>query len=239
VSTLRKLGELLREAGLIDEAQLRAALSEQRKWGGWLGRTLVEMGFVTETSMCQVLARQLQLASIDLDTAQLPAHIESFLRLDLAERHGVFPVSFDGGLHQLALATSDPTNGEALQEIELATGYKVQPVVAPASCIDRAIRRHYFGEPPASRIVTPRLMAETSFELDQLLGDPAPAPAPAPRVDTEERLRAAVLALHEHLERIERSASAQSQAMKALVDLLVEYGLISREDLVQKLGALK
>jgi type IV pilus assembly protein PilB len=42
----RRLGELLIEAGLLNEDQLKAALNEQRKWGGRLGRTVVEMRFV-------------------------------------------------------------------------------------------------------------------------------------------------------------------------------------------------
>ncbi|RYZ36789.1 MAG: general secretion pathway protein GspE, partial [Myxococcaceae bacterium] len=34
------------DAGLLTETQLRTALAEQRKWGGRLGLTLVQMGYV-------------------------------------------------------------------------------------------------------------------------------------------------------------------------------------------------
>ena len=47
----KKLGELLIEAGLIDEMQLKSALSYQKEWGGRLGAVLIRKGFVQETAM--------------------------------------------------------------------------------------------------------------------------------------------------------------------------------------------
>ena len=44
----RKLGDILIQQGVIDEEKLMAALSDQRAFGGKLGRTLVDLGYVTE-----------------------------------------------------------------------------------------------------------------------------------------------------------------------------------------------
>ena len=44
----KKLGEILIQAGVIDENKLRAALSEQARWGGPLGRILVDMRIISE-----------------------------------------------------------------------------------------------------------------------------------------------------------------------------------------------
>lgn len=235
----RKLGELLREAGLIDDSHLSAALHEQKKWGGRLGRTLVEMGFVTEASMCAVLAQQLQLQTIDLDTATLPDRVETTLRLDLAERYGVFPVAFDATTKQLALATSDPTNLESLQEIEFATGHKLLPVVATASAIDRAIRRYYFGEQATGKAVSPpptQVVSETSYELDQLLGSAPAQGQQSSGAGNGERLEQEVLALREQVQGLEQIVSSQVRATRTMVELLFEYGLVSREDYLQKLN---
>ncbi len=234
----KKLGELLIDAGLISDAHIKAALHEQKKWGGRLGKTLVEMGFVTEASMCDVLAQQLELGAIDLDTAQLPARIESQLRLDLAERYGVFPVAYDPVGKQLALATSDPTNLDSMQEIEFATGARIVPVVATASSIDRAIRRYYFGEKSNARpaLSPPAMQSDTTFELDQLLSGGPPAPSSPVSVDTEERLRQEVVQLHEHVERLEQIVHGQARALKTLVDVLAEYGLLTREDYLGRLS---
>lgn len=237
----RRLGELLIDAGLISESHIRAALAEQKKWGGRLGRTLVEMGYVTEAAMVSVLAQQLQLRAIDLDASELPPRIASTLRLDLAERYGVFPVGYEVATKTLSLATSDPTNVESLQEIEFAAGVKVNPVVTTASSIDRAIRRYYFGEEPQQQAVAEPMeqavpVSETSYELDQLLGGGPVQPATPPTVDTDERLRSEVVALHEHVERLEQLVKGQGKALRSLVEVLVEYGLVSREDYLKKLG---
>ena len=54
-----RLGELLVRAGVLDEYKLNAALAEQQRWGGRLGRVLVDMGFVSEEILVKALSKQL------------------------------------------------------------------------------------------------------------------------------------------------------------------------------------
>lgn len=251
----RRLGDLLIEAGLISETQLKAALNEQRKWGGRLGRTVVEMGFVTETAIGTVLAQQLELPSIDLDTEPLPETAATWLRLDLCERYGVIPVGINHGTRTLDLATSDPTNVEHLQALEFATNMKVQPVVATASAIERAIRKYYFGEatepphPEAAQASGPTF-SETGFELDALMGGPPRAtsehpviqdvpveqPAPAEK-PVDAQLRAEIAVLREKVDALEEINSSQVRALRVLLELLIESGLVTRDEYLEKLHA--
>jgi type IV pilus assembly protein PilB len=243
---------LLIEAGLISETQLKAALNEQRKWGGRLGRTVVEMGFVTETAMGSTLAQQLELPSIDLDTQPVPPQAPSWLRLDLCERYGVFPVGINHATRHLDLATSDPTNVEQLQALEFATNMKVAPVVATASAIERAIRTYYFGEAteapqaaiPLERDATP--VADAGYELDTLMGAPprptgelpaARAPEPQREVDppAEFALRAEIAVLREKVDALEEINGSQVRALRVLLELLIESGLVTRDEYLEKL----
>ena len=41
-----RLGDILVQAGLIDELQLHTALAEQQRWGNRLGVALVKLGVV-------------------------------------------------------------------------------------------------------------------------------------------------------------------------------------------------
>lgn len=242
----RRLGELLIEAKVIDEPRLKAALAEQRKWGGRLGRTVVEMGFVDEGAMSRVLAQQLRLATVDLDAGTLPLRITDHLRLDLAERYGVFPVSLDSASNVLSVATSDPTNIEALQELEFATNQKIIPVVATASSIDRAIRRHYFGESVnPSKTTTPAELgvSETSYELDQLMQAPviaAPPPRPA-TIGPDTRgtelaaLRQENALLKEQVDGLEGIVTSQVRALRSLLELMIEAGLMTREEYLERI----
>ncbi|MEW5740788.1 MAG: hypothetical protein AB1938_17805 [Myxococcota bacterium] len=254
----RRLGELLVDAGLLNEDHLKAALNEQRRWGGRLGRTVVEMGFVKEADMVNVLAQQLSLRTVDLDKAQLPERITDCLRLDLAERYGVFPLGVDAQGHTLYLATSDPTNLEHAQELEFATNMKVQLVVATGSSIDRAIRKYYFGEnvvPTAT--IRPQSLGvnETTFELDELLGEapdappsapqprprqpePAATPAqPAPSTPSNElaALKHEVALLREQVLALETISTSQVRALRVLLEILIESGLVTREEYLDHL----
>ncbi len=266
----RRLGELLVEATLISEDQLKAALIEQKKWGGRLGRTLVEMGFVTESSMVAVLAAQLQLRSVDLDAAKLNKRVTDHLRLDLAERYGVFPLGVDG--HTLYLATSDPTNLEQIQELEFATNKKVQVAVATASSIDRSIRKYYFGEASeAMQTIHPRNMGVAVYELDErppltpgvkppsaprppnparTLTPPAPIAPPAPAAvapaspppppateGVEQSLRKEIAVLREQVDALETISASQVRALRGLLEILIESGLVTRDEYVERLHA--
>src|SRR5512145_909945 len=124
------------------------------------------MGFVDEESMSAALSRQLNLPRVDLDKAQVPLEVVQLLRVDIAERYGVFPVGSDARQKTLQIATSDPTNFEALQELAFHTGLKILPSVAGSSAIERAIRRHYYGESTtASLAASPKELGMSEVEL--------------------------------------------------------------------------
>lgn len=238
---------------MINEDHLKAALNEQRKWGGRLGRTVVEMGFVKEADMVRVLAQQLSLRTVDLDQAQLPDRITDCLRLDLAERYGVFPLGVDAQGHTLFVATSDPTNVEHVQELEFATNMQLELAVATGSSIDRAIRRYYFGENvvPTATIRPDELgVNETTFELDELMGEAPSAPPsqpgnraaaraapPAPAAVPGEvaALKHEVAVLREQVQALEAISTSQVRALRVLLEILIESGLVTREEYLEHL----
>lgn len=255
-SKRRRLGELLIEAGVLDPTQLQAALAEQKKWGGKLGRTVVEMGFVDEDSMVRALSRQLKMPVVDLDTLEIPAGVTHILTVDLCERYGVFPLGVDAKGKVVQLATSDPTNIEAINDITFKTGLKVQAAVATGSSIDRAVRRMYYGESTqSSQTATPQRFGvqEPTFGEDEISGvAPRPSrgsaaaakavrpPAPAartsdPMAEIELAAREAEIArLKDRLAALEKRSDSQVRALRALVELLVESGLVSRDEYMQK-----
>lgn len=222
------------DAGLLSEPQLKAALSEQRKWGGKLGRTLVEMGFLDEESMVAALSRQLGVPLVDLDKATLAPEVVQLLRVDLAERYGVFPLGGDARTKALQLATSDPTNVEALQELSFATGMKLQTSVATASSIDKAIRRLYYGE---STISTETELPST-FGVSEAVFDPElltrGGPAAGPNGSLPAEVSAKLEELSSKVAELERLVSGEVRALRGLLELLIERGVVSRDEYLQK-----
>ena len=63
----KKVGDILIEAGIVDRFQLQAALAEQRKWGGRLGKHLVQMGILTDELLVKALSTQLRMPNLDLE----------------------------------------------------------------------------------------------------------------------------------------------------------------------------
>lgn len=236
----RRLGEILRDAGLINDLQLNAALSEQRKWGGKLGRTLVEMGFVDEQSMTVALSRQLQIPLVDLDNHPVAPDAVQFLRVDIAERYGVFPVAGDRQARTVTIATSDPTNVEQLQELAFHTGLRVQLAVATGSSIDRALRRYYYGENVvASDAATPRKLglSEPEYDADEL-SDPKATPlngtADSRMAQSSPELVSQMLELNQRMVALEKLVSGQVRALRGIVELLLEKGVVTREEYLAK-----
>ncbi|HSH71406.1 MAG TPA: hypothetical protein VK997_15900 [Deferrisomatales bacterium] len=141
----KRLGEILMDAGLINETQLSSALHSQRTWGGKLGSTLVRMGFVSEAGILKCLSAQLRLPSADFQKITVSPKATQAVPFSIAEKYNVIPVALkeELGKKTVILAMSDPTNLDAISEIEFQTGVRVRPVVGAESSITQAIERYY------------------------------------------------------------------------------------------------
>src|SRR4051812_18925715 len=124
----KRLGELLVEAGVIDQHQLQSALGHQKQWGGKLGRILVEKRFVTEDLMIKVLCRQLGMEAVDLSQQKVHERVIGLVPVEMATQFQVVPVGLkrEAGGDVLYLAMGDPTNLEALDAVQFKTGKKVR-----------------------------------------------------------------------------------------------------------------
>ena len=140
----KKVGDLLKETGLIDDFQLEAALSHQRNWGGKLGSILVELEFAREEDIARVIAEKLNIPYENLFEPELPDEAIKLLKADMAKKFGVMPVRKEA--NSLVLAMSDPMDIETMDNIRFITGLNIKPVLAMASEIRDAIRKYYDGE---------------------------------------------------------------------------------------------
>ncbi|MBD3777746.1 MAG: Flp pilus assembly complex ATPase component TadA [Micrococcales bacterium] len=137
---MKQLGEILLDEGLVTEAQLMAALDEQLVRGQSLGRTLVEIGVLTEGQLVAALARQVGMAFVDLDDYPVDRAAVSMVPAALCRRYTVLPVAFQDGA--LVLATADPGNVVAVDDVRTVSGMTVLPIVATFENVNRAIDRY-------------------------------------------------------------------------------------------------
>jgi DNA-binding response OmpR family regulator len=133
----KALGEILREADLISEAQLVEALALQRTFGERLASVLVRQHILTEKFAVTYLGRQLGVPCVDLSKVEIDLSVLEMVPLELCERNLVFPIKVEGT--RLQLAMSDPTDHALVSEIEFKTGVRLAPMIALDAAIKNAI----------------------------------------------------------------------------------------------------
>ncbi len=136
---MKQLGEILLDEGLVTEAQLLAALDEQTSIGASLGRTLVELGMISEAQLVRALAAQVGMEFVDLDEYPVDRTAVTMVPAAVCRRYSVLPIAIRNGA--LVLATADPANVVAVDDVRTVARVPVVPVVATYDNVLRAIDR--------------------------------------------------------------------------------------------------
>ena len=131
------MGECLVQAGLITEADLRTALTEQKRTGERLGIVLTRLGLATETGIAQALAVQLGFPYVDLAEQPPDPDALGVIPRATALKHAAVAVRLEKRI--LTVAMSDPLLFGLAQDLERETGFTIRQVVATRSDILAAI----------------------------------------------------------------------------------------------------
>lgn len=221
----RKLGDILKEAGLIDDFQLQSALGQQRNWGGKLGSILIDLEFIREEDLARVMSEILRIPYVNLFEPEISDAVIKMIKAEVAKKYQVVPVKKEGGA--LVLAMFDPLDLEAIDEIRFITGLNIKPSLAMKSEIRDAISKYYDGEQidrtHAKSLYRQPVKASGKMEL--IRGSDLMMPK------TEETDESSPL--------LSRDATAQltladmSVRLDALISVLTEKGTITRDELVK------
>jgi hypothetical protein len=139
----KRLGELLVDAGIIDETQLKAALGHQRQWGVRLGQALVDLKLATEQEIVRVLAKRFGFEVARLDQVEAYAHQQAvgLVPREFAVKHNVFPLGADTST--LSIAMSDPSNLAVIDELRFRSGRRVKVSIGGDREIAAAVQAAY------------------------------------------------------------------------------------------------
>lgn len=140
----RRLGDLLVETGIITQEQLKNALETQKDTNKKIGEVLVEAGLIDEKQITEVLEFQLGIPHMDLEKTYIPPELPRVISEKLARRHVLIPVKQSGNV--LTVAMVDPLNIFAIDDIKIATGMQVEPVISTKDDILTAIALYYEKE---------------------------------------------------------------------------------------------
>jgi type IV pilus assembly protein PilB len=246
----RKLGEILIQAGVLDESSLRAALAEQRRWGGHLGRVLIDMHLVSEDVLVQALSHQLNFPVVNLDHRPIPPEILELVPAEMAEQYGLIPYHKEGKF--LDVAMIDPTNLGIVDELRIRTQLNVRPYLAGPKALERAIAHYYgrgFGAATGTRgggmsagLVDFDPSESGRMEVIRSGVGQHEAPALAGSVDiglpkpTQPAGRdAEIRALQERISKLEALVARDEDVLRKLLGLLVEKGVASRDEILERI----
>lgn len=147
-----KLGEMLLQAGLIDQFQLESALSYHRNVGGRIGSALVKLGYISEETILEFLANQSKFNRIDLRSLNISRAVLTMIPAAKLYKCVAFPVQLlkEGSGKSLVMAMTDPTNLFLIDDLQFMAGCRVVPVVAPENEILSALNHYFPGGKPVS-----------------------------------------------------------------------------------------
>ena len=126
---------------MVTERQLQEAIQHQVLYGGRLGTSLYELGFITEERLQEALARAHGVATTAVDFREIQPETLKLLPKELAARHKVFPYRLRGKTLYLLMVT--PRDHTAVARIGYALGYIVKPVVIPEFRMIQLLRDYY------------------------------------------------------------------------------------------------
>jgi hypothetical protein len=195
----KKLGDMLKDAGVLDEFQLQTALSHQRGWGGKLGAILIELDFVKEEQLARVISEKLRIPYVNLFEPEVPHAVIALIKPEIAKKYHVIPAKKEGGTLVLALESE----------------------------IKDAIRKYYDGE------VVTRKQAKASFHhRDHDSGGKMEVIHGSELNMAKSNTSDASSSILSREDTAQLSLEDTRLRLDALIALLIEKELITREELV-------
>lgn len=152
----KRIGDILIERGLINHKQLEQALAHQKVHGGLLGQILIGMGAITEEEVALALTAQYGFPFLPLESYEIDETITQLIPEQVARQYCLIPIDRIG--NALTVAMADPSNSQAVEDIELLTHCMVQTFVSTPTDIQKAIERYYKHDsttPQATKTNTP------------------------------------------------------------------------------------
>jgi type IV pilus assembly protein PilB len=183
----RLFGEIIRELAGLSEQDLERALQVQRNTHEPLGQLLVRMGLITERDRARALGRQWGVPFVDLQPDRLDQAIIGSVPKHIMQRFRCLPISKRG--NRLMVAMLNPLDIFAIDQLRLATGLEVDPVITIEEDLNNAITnlltsgshiaetlRRVVGEVGGDELTFEEARRDDEISVDQLreLVDDAP-----------------------------------------------------------------
>ncbi len=139
---IRRIGQILVDLGFITDAQLENLLEEQQQRSGeMLGQIAINLNLISEEQLAQALAEQMNMQVVNLGDMVISPEVIGMLTEPMAQLYRVVPISFKDNV--LTIAMCDPQKLSVVDELRSFLGYEIRPAVATERDVARALERYY------------------------------------------------------------------------------------------------
>ncbi|MEM6551620.1 MAG: ATPase, T2SS/T4P/T4SS family [Planctomycetota bacterium] len=150
-----KLGELLRQWGIIDDQQTEEALKIAKGSGKRVGETLIDLGYVSDNDIAKALASQTGMEFVDLDMANvIDKKNLDLIPKDLIRKYQILPLGESG--NKLKVLVHDPMDLALIDDLRFRLSRDIELALAAKSKI-----KDYIDT----------IFSETKASIDQLTQD--------------------------------------------------------------------
>lgn len=159
----KRLGEHLRELGMIDDTQLQYALQKNEVEQQRLGRVLIKHGLVSESDIVKVLAEMSGIEYVSIETLPAPdPQVLALFNRELCQLRQFLPLRRDGEALEVLLGDAEPQ--DIVQLVLQRCGLRCRFVQGEYGKVARLIRHtYYFAQNPVQSLL--------EREIKRLAGD--------------------------------------------------------------------
>lgn len=141
IRSQKKLGEILKDKGLISEKDLDSALEEQEKSNEFLGKILLRKNQIKERQLLAVLSEQFNIEFISLEKKYMDWKLAKEFSPSLIIDHRCIPISKK--VNSVTFAISNPLDIWKIKKAEEEAGrLRVKLVLVSERDIDDVVSRY-------------------------------------------------------------------------------------------------
>ena len=164
----RRIGQILVDLGYLTEDQLWDVLEEQKQSPGEvLGQVAVRLELVTDEQVTEALAEQWGMPVVNLRETTIPPKVLELVPQTMAEIYKIVPISLKNDV--LTVAMGDPHNVAALDDLRNFLGFDVRGAVSNMQDVEEGISQHYADREDSIEDVLGEL-TEDDDDFDLLAG---------------------------------------------------------------------
>ncbi|MBM3290351.1 MAG: hypothetical protein FJY92_09390, partial [Candidatus Hydrogenedentes bacterium] len=135
-----RLGELLVHEGVITALQLEEALHKQQETRAFIGQTLVELGYLNQSTLVSFLVKQCKIPHISLLDYNVGEDLFKLVPKAMCQQHRLLPIDKLGKI--LTLAMVDPLDAAALENVRaLCPDLKIKPILCTWNHFEQIARK--------------------------------------------------------------------------------------------------